>query len=512
MDKTENFPLAKYLPSIGDLSKSRTLRSLERKMEQAKTYQDWYALAARHDELSGANEWKQEEDSDQFDAAHIRSRYDLLSELVARGDIHETLFALNEGIHGNMGGMGKSLLYKRAKLGTKNLITKYVEATKSALRVVADAPESEIAFDEKLDFFRRASHCFGRSALSMSGGAGLLYFHHGVVETLIENDLLPNVLSGSSAGSWMCAQLGTLTNSELKNYFIDKRYDFKQISSFKEMREATSSRNVEFAKSDRDDVIDSFIGDMTFQEAFEKTGRYINISIAPAERHQTSRLMNAITSPNVTIRSATKASSSPPGLVAPVALEAKDSHGKIKPYLRNRRWVDGGVSEDLPFKRVSRLFGVNHFIVSMINPLVVIFMREDPKTAGESVKKSVSRVAFFAFKEYLKTLQRLASPKVFSKVDAMIGTMYQMMDQKYAGDVNIVMSNKHLRMRNLTFNYKDDNDIVELIREGMRATWPKLDLIRNSTSISHEIDEILTELEQDAIVFKHDQHKKHIII
>ena len=64
--------------------------------------------------------------------------------------------------------------------------------------------------------------------------------------------------------------------------------------------------------------IKQFIPDMTFQQAFAKTGRAMNVSIAPAEAHQTSRLLNATTSPSVLMRSAVMASAAVPGIFPPV--------------------------------------------------------------------------------------------------------------------------------------------------------------------------------------------------
>lgn len=488
------------------------LLALDRQMEKAPNYQEWRELANRHDALSGFASWKEKEESDLYDASHIRSRYELLRDLTQQNNTHEVLFALNEGIHGNMGGMGKPALYEQAKVGTKNLITDYVESIKTALKVVANAPESEIPFDEKLDFFRRASHCFGRSALTMSGGSGLIYFHHGVVDTLIEQNLLPNVLSGASAGAWICAQLGTRTDAELKDYFVTKRYEFGESLTYKKLVTLPIGDNREIALNHRDDVIDDFVDDLTFQEAYEHTGRYINISIAPSEKHQTSRLMNAITSPNVTIRSAAKASASVPGLTKPAALEAKDSRGRLKPYLRDRRWVDGSFAEDLPFKRLSRLFGVNHFIVSMINPFVVPFLRKDPKTATDSVMRSANKIFYLALKESIKTARRLAAPVARNRADALLGSIYNVMNQDYSGDINIILKHTHVRSRNMLFTFKDEAEIENLIDAGMRATWPKVDLIRNATSISHEIDAILVNLEQDAVLHKHTQHKVHMTL
>ena len=63
----------------------------------------------------------------------------------------------------------------------------------------------DIGVQEKLDFFYRANVCFGRSALMLSGGGVLGFYHLGVVKTLLDQGLLPRVISGSSAGSLRAA-------------------------------------------------------------------------------------------------------------------------------------------------------------------------------------------------------------------------------------------------------------------------------------------------------------------
>jgi hypothetical protein len=68
----------------------------------------------------------------------IRLRLDRLRSLRVRNDYQGLLFTLNEGIHGNMGGMGRSSLYRRAKFGTKRLIEQYIAEIDDALRFLAD--------------------------------------------------------------------------------------------------------------------------------------------------------------------------------------------------------------------------------------------------------------------------------------------------------------------------------------------------------------------------------------
>jgi len=141
------------------------LRRLEMAMAEAASYSEWRDAAIAHDEASGAAGWKQVDESEHFDHVSIRKRLEHLESLRSQGDDHGLLFTLNEGIHGNMGGMGVAALFGKAKFGTKAVITDYIEAVADALVHLADPATDGIAFEDKLDFFRRASHCFGYPAL-----------------------------------------------------------------------------------------------------------------------------------------------------------------------------------------------------------------------------------------------------------------------------------------------------------------------------------------------------------
>jgi TAG lipase/steryl ester hydrolase/phospholipase A2/LPA acyltransferase len=471
-----------------------TLRQLNRRMAAATDYEAWLNSAIEHDRISGMQKWRQKEDSSQYDSAEIRIRYDKLRELIDSGHTHELLYALNEGIHGNMGGMGKSLLYNQARSGTKLLIDEYVNILIEALHCIADAPDNDIPLVEKVDFFRRASHCYGRSALMLSGGAGVIYFHHGVVQELVNQDLLPHILSGSSAGSWICAQIGTHTDEELKRgYFDNFRYD---VPTHLNPLLVLSGRSEEATPlTVKEGAIDSFCSDMTFQEAYEHTGRYINVSIAPVEKHQTSRLLNAITSPNVYIRSAIDASSSIPGVLPPVTLYARGADGKPKPYLPSRKWVDGSFAEDLPAKRLSRLFGVNHYLVSLINPLAVPFV-SDPKLARRrSLTDVASNMGLNVVKDILLRAEEYGSRLGASFISPAILFSHALLDQEYTGDINIMLEKKDFRWMNVLFDYKGD-EIEDLINAGKRATWPKIAQIRNATIVARTLDRILEKLDE----------------
>src|SRR3546814_3291427 len=100
--------------------------------------------------------WRDADESEHFDHRAIRARLDRLRELSAAGDVKGLLFTLNEGIHGNIDGMGNERLYQKARFGTKRLIEDYVAEVVAALDRIAAS--RAIPREEKRDFFRRAQH------------------------------------------------------------------------------------------------------------------------------------------------------------------------------------------------------------------------------------------------------------------------------------------------------------------------------------------------------------------
>ena len=160
---------------------SPVLQSLDSEMVSADSYEQWQRIAAKHDRLTGAEAWRRDQKSRLYDHENIHLRLLQLRRLRKKGDDHGLLFVLNEGIHGNMDGIGKGQLYMRAKCGTKQLIEDYINEISEALEYLAPRDFAGIPWAERVEFFQRASHCYGRSALMLSGGGTLGYFHLGVL-------------------------------------------------------------------------------------------------------------------------------------------------------------------------------------------------------------------------------------------------------------------------------------------------------------------------------------------
>jgi NTE family protein len=439
--------------------------------------------------------WKQVNFSDLYDNDEIFSRLEALRVFREQGDDYGLLFILNEGVHGNMGGMGNPKLYSKALFGTKQLIIDYTTELADAIQHIADKNNNKVSFEDKLDFFRRASHCFGRSALMLSGGGQLGNFHGGVLKALAEHDLLPDVISGSSAGAIFAALAGTHNNEELvellsNDTFLDVIE--KEASIFKNIAEKRNSLSVK----DLESIVNSIVPNLTFQEAFELTGRKINISVSPYGVHQKSRLLNAIASPNILIRSALMASSAVPGVFPPATLFAKNKDGKIQAYLPSRKWIDGSMSNDLPSKRLARLYGANHFIVSLTNPVVLPFVNSPFQRSeflapvvrfGKAVIRETTQFNYTIAKPFFKYIPSLA---------LMANTVNSVIQQDYTGDINIVADFSVIKPRKLLATLTRE-ELTGLIAKGEKATWPKLEAIRTCTKIGRLLDDILEEYEAE---------------
>lgn len=463
-------------------------------MESATCYDEWREAAIEHDAESGAARWREVNQSRRYDYASIQTRLEHLRNLRDHNDDRGLLFALNEGIHGNMGGMGKSALYGKSKFGTKHLIEDYVAAIAESLEHLADPAVDSISFEEKIDFFQRASHCFGRSALMMSGSGTLLYFHLGVAKALWAERLLPDIISGSSGGAFVGSVVCAATEDELDELFeFGIHHDRDDPSGLL----ARILANVGKERMKADDIwlaLEEFLPDYTFEESFKITGRHMNVSVAPAENHQKSRLLNADTSPNVFMREAVLASTAIPGFFPPVVLMAKNDQGERQAYHGSRKWVDGSLSEDLPAKRLARLYGVNHYIVSQTNPYVIPFIDTTKRKTD-----TVSEVKYALIDTARAWIN--AGAAIFEKplslvpeVERLTNSALSIINQSYVGDITISpISKLHNPLK--TLSWRTTDEIIDLIDEGERATWPRIERIRIQTQISRTLDPILHDYE-----------------
>lgn len=460
-----------------------------RDLERAKNYQEWAHLAQSLDEKSGQFAWRGDEADSRYDHKRIRERLDILRAERENGDAQELLFALNEGIHGNLGGIANPRLYNQCLFGTKHLIEEYTLEVTRALDYIADVEDRVIPFEERLAFFRRASHCYGRTALMLSGAGSRTPFHFGVVSALHEENLLPKVISGSSGGAIVAGLIGSCPPDELSS-----RLSSDALSSVHDVVSSSITSNGliprPFRAKQLADLINNLIPDLTFEEAFDVSGLSISISVASDQTYQKSRLLNAITTPHVFLREAVLASCSVPGVFPSVTLASKDHNGERKPYLPELKWIDGSITDDLPARRIGRLHGVNHFIASMTNPAILWSLRDQSKAIPPI------KIARKWADEVLKANLRATQPfvrsmsKYFGGIGSMNHIFYSVALQQYTADINILPTQKIMDPRKILSQISLE-DAMRLYEDGRRVTWPKIEMIRNTTMISRCLEKIL---------------------
>eukprot|EP00586_Coscinodiscus_wailesii_P022114 CAMPEP_0172500758 /NCGR_PEP_ID=MMETSP1066-20121228/142682_1 /TAXON_ID=671091 /ORGANISM="Coscinodiscus wailesii, Strain CCMP2513" /LENGTH=312 /DNA_ID=CAMNT_0013275177 /DNA_START=142 /DNA_END=1077 /DNA_ORIENTATION=- len=203
--------------------KTRKIRHHHKQLLAASTQDEWMSIAEQIDALEGNDTWRSDPECALYESDRIKSRVDELIHLMRRRDIFDLMFTLRGGIGRNKFGLLHFGLFSKAMAGTKLLIETYHNVVCSALDYVCDAKvlpgDEPIPTDARLAFFNETRHSYGRTALMVSGGAALGFYHVGVVKTLMENGLMPRVLSGASAGSIVCAMIATRTNEECYELF-----------------------------------------------------------------------------------------------------------------------------------------------------------------------------------------------------------------------------------------------------------------------------------------------------
>jgi predicted acylesterase/phospholipase RssA len=73
--------------------------------------------------------------------------------------------------------------------------------------------------------YRAINKNYGASAFCLSGGAGFGYDHFGVIKALVNADLLPKVVTGTSTGGLVAALTCTRTDEELKEMLVPELAD-----------------------------------------------------------------------------------------------------------------------------------------------------------------------------------------------------------------------------------------------------------------------------------------------
>ena len=462
-------------------------------------------------------------ESPDYNPALVEARLKQMDEARISCDVGRMLFLIRTSLSRGLGDMGNLKLYKHTHIGTKDLIERYITSALSTLSALLDVSakadcdglESRYILEQVLS----SRQAFGRSALLLSGGATFGMNHIGVLKALWEARLLPRIISGASAGSIVCAVLCTRTDEEMPELFAS--FCDGDLAVFEEEgKEDTLLRKAArflkfgalFDISHLIRVMRDMLGEMTFQEAYNRTRKILNICVSSASLYELPRLLNYITAPNVLIWSAVAASCSVPLIFSPATILAKDPKtGEAVPWNPSpQRWIDGSVDNDLPMTRLAEMFNVNHFIVSQVNPHVVPFLVKEEDSITQEAQQSSGTVA--AGPSWLNSAAELARGEALHRMHTMaevgilpntLGKVISMLSQKYSGDITIMPEISYADFPRIL-----SNPTPEFMQQAMlcgeRATWPKLSRIKNHCAIELALDDAVQKL-RARVVFSPSQ-------
>ncbi len=462
-------------------------------LRDADTYDQWASRARQSSDADAVEAYRIDPESDVYDAQLLLEHTEHLQRARERGRAADLVKLLQEALYRHLGELADPRLYEVSPLGTKYAVERFYSECVAAIEYLANPTETGLPLEMTLARFRRAAHGFGRSALLLSGGASLGFFHMGVIKTLFEHDLLPDVLSGASMGAMVACGIGARTDDELRQLFTD--WSALRTDALKRMPATDVVKERAMYDPDRlAAVIRHNNGDYTFAEAFERSGRAVNVSISPTRKRQKPRVLNHLTTPDVTMLSAAVASSSVPGAFPPATLMERLPDGRDVAYMPTELWIDGSFKGDLPMRRLSRLHNVNHFIVSQVNPHVAPVRRV---TRRSGLLPFVADMATSTMRVQLTHQLHIArSLTQHTALYTPFDLAHSLAEQTYSGDIDI-----HPRLRAgallRTFANISRKELDLHILEGERATWPLLARIRDQTCVSRALDKAIRKLEAE---------------
>ncbi|KAL3963891.1 hypothetical protein ACCO45_000895 [Purpureocillium lilacinum] len=486
-------------------------------LRNAETFEEWEEASLHLDNLLGLDLWRNNPTSKYYDWRLITDRLNSL--VISREENNFQLIVnlLRSGLVRNLGNITAPKLYNRSFSGTKYLIDEYITQVAECVEDISTLPTSLTnGVDEgagrggltnqmKLDFIHDTRQAFGRTTLVLQGGAIFGLCHLGVVKALFLRGLLPRIITGTATGALIAALVAIHTEDELPDIL---KADGIDLTAF--MRKTSGERRevaLPLRRFSREgyfldvtvleDCVRANVGDLTFEEAYSRSKRILNITVATEGHGGVPTLLNYITAPNVLIWTAAVASNaSSPSLYGrpKETILCKDANGNIVPWAPAnttdfRHWTHASYSDrDSPLRRISELFNVNHFIVSQARPYLIPFLQSDMH--GPSLVEARSRTtqlsAFFVRMVGLEVRHRLrqldtlrllpSSIRRFLVDEQIPAASMTLVPEVTAGDFVRLLETPTRE----TLNY--------WILRGERSVWPAVAALRIRCAVENELD------------------------
>ncbi|KAH8944415.1 hypothetical protein BDL97_13G109000 [Sphagnum fallax] len=464
-------------------------------MDASITYDEWAQAASMLVPEGDLNE------SMLYDEAFVQGKLSELQQRRIEGSVQDIIFSLRADLSRNLGNMCNPQLHIRRQQ-IPRLVHEYQNEVRNHLHAICEMNPEEFTLEEKLTCMMETRQNFGRTALVFSGNVAFGTFHTSVFRTLVEHQLLPSIVVGANVGAIVSSFATTRTSAELQ-YFFDhpappmqfyEKMCAAYVAAYRLSTQDASTYEIEKLQQSMQDLI----GDLTFEEAFELSGRVLGISI-PACRlgNQPSQFLNYLTSPHVVIWSAVAVSCAPPvGLLTFPELMIKNQAGEIVHYLpptkmtaAKRQGCNASLETELPLQKLRELFNVNHFIISQSSPYIAPLLHLNKTIqAHGGLRGKLAKMAEIEAKHWCSQLANLGIE---------MGGFTSLYAQNWEGDINIVLPMGFSQVISATISHAEDPSPDELRKTAMagrHCVWAKLSAIQASCGIELMFDDCIFEL------------------
>lgn len=358
-------------------------------------------------------------------------------------------------------------------------------------------PSPKFHRKQLIEFLKGARAAYGRTALCLSGGSMMGLYHLGHLQGLMETDSLPHIISGTSAGSVVASLVCTRTNEELRRDLVPELVGPRMkcfARSWPKRIKSLWKNGHMFSNDEWLDMIRWFTMDLTFEEAYKKTGRIFCITLASTTKKAPPVLINHISAPHVTIASAVIASAAVPGLVAPQSLLIKDPDGTIR-SAGDETYFDGSIEHDIPVNGLAEMLNCQFIVAAQCNPHVVPFFfhsapgRPNRWASGEQEGSWRGGFLLAALEMYLKNDMK-AKFVFLNDLEAAVGFTSTMMTQQFHGSTTIV---PHVRLQDFFTLFSDPTvaQVSRCMKVGAVAAYQHAAMIRLHYRVGDAIEECL---------------------
>ena len=509
---TDSSSLFKWLYHKTLSRKQLLISDLSSQKKHAISYDQWNDIASRLDDLTGLSEWKTIDESSLYNYKLLQDLTIRMRHLRTTHDYHRLLYLIRTKWVRNLGNMNNVNLYRHSHTGTKQIIHDYLEESQAVLTALIH--QSNMNDHYLLGILQQTRRNIGRTALVLSGGSTFGLFHIGVLAALFESDLMPKVISGSSAGAIVASIFCVHTTQEIPSLLtnvLNMEFNIFNDDNSKSPNENLLIKISRFCQNgtwfNNQPLINtmlSFLGNLTFREAYNKTGKILNITVSPASIYEQPKLLNNLTAPNVLIWSAVCASCSLPGVFPSTPLFEKDPHtGKIKEWgatnlhLSNMKFMDGSVDNDMPISRLSEMFNVDHIIACQVNIHVFPLLKFSNTCVGGEIEKEITA----RFRNQVTKIFKFFSDETIHFLDILkelefhpylMTKLKHLFLQQYSGNVTILPDLSMVGQFHEVLKNPSQLFLLHQTTLGARATWPKISMIQNNCGQEFALDKAIT--------------------